>query len=116
VAIPVVGMGGIASAEDALEFILVGRARGAGGTANFTRPDFAFRLVEELPPLLERLGVGSWEEFRGTLRAYRRLRRAQALDDVHPRRAKRRGQSPQYPHEHRKPQPQKRDVPGQGEL
>jgi dihydroorotate dehydrogenase (NAD+) catalytic subunit len=67
--IPVVGMGGIASAEDALEFILVGAHAVQVGTANFTRPDFAFRLVEELPPLLERLGVGSWEEFRGTLRA-----------------------------------------------
>jgi dihydroorotate dehydrogenase (NAD+) catalytic subunit len=39
------------------------------GTANFLRPDFAFRLVEELPPLLERLGVSSWEEFRGGLKA-----------------------------------------------
>ncbi|QLA16529.1 dihydroorotate dehydrogenase [Desulfolutivibrio sulfoxidireducens] len=69
VTIPVVGMGGISSAEDALEFILVGAHAVQVGTANFTRPDFAFRLVEELPALLERLGVGSWEEFRGTLRA-----------------------------------------------
>ncbi|MDQ7832188.1 MAG: dihydroorotate dehydrogenase [Desulfovibrionaceae bacterium] len=66
--IPVIGMGGIASAEDALEFILVGAHAVQVGTANFLRPDFAFRLVEELPPLLERLGVSSWEEFRGTLK------------------------------------------------
>ncbi len=69
VAIPVVGMGGISSAEDALEFILVGAHAVQVGTANFTRPDFAFRLVGELSALLDRLGVGSWEEFRGTLRA-----------------------------------------------
>jgi len=68
VGIPVVGMGGIASAEDALEFILVGAHAVQVGTANFLRPDFAFHLVEELPPLLERLGVSSWEEFRGGLR------------------------------------------------
>jgi len=68
VGIPVVGMGGIASAEDALEFILVGAHAVQVGTANFLRPDFAFHLVEELPPLLERLGVSSWEEFRGRLR------------------------------------------------
>jgi dihydroorotate dehydrogenase (NAD+) catalytic subunit len=69
VGIPVIGMGGIASAEDALEFILVGAHAVQVGTANFLRPDFAFRLVEELPPLLERLGVSSWEEFRGGLKA-----------------------------------------------
>jgi len=68
VGIPVIGMGGISSAEDALEFILVGAHAVQVGTANFLRPDFAFRLVEELPPLLERLGVSSWEEFRGGLR------------------------------------------------
>ncbi|MEF3698738.1 dihydroorotate dehydrogenase [Desulfolutivibrio sp.] len=68
VGIPVIGMGGIASAEDALEFILVGAHAVQVGTANFLRPDFAFNLVEELPPLLERLGVSSWEEFRGGLR------------------------------------------------
>jgi dihydroorotate dehydrogenase (NAD+) catalytic subunit len=67
--IPVVGMGGIASAEDALEFILVGAHAVQVGTASFTRPDFAFRLAGELPALLDRLGVASWEEFRGTLRA-----------------------------------------------
>jgi len=68
VGIPVIGMGGIASAEDALEFILVGAHAVQVGTANFLRPDFAFNLVEELPPLLERLGVSSWEEFRGGLK------------------------------------------------
>ncbi|NDY58209.1 dihydroorotate dehydrogenase [Desulfovibrio sulfodismutans] len=68
VGIPVIGMGGISSAEDALEFILVGAHAVQVGTANFLRPDFAFRLVEELPPLLERLRVSSWEEFRGTLK------------------------------------------------
>lgn len=67
--IPVIGMGGIASAEDALEFILVGAHAVQVGTANFLRPDFAFNLVEELPPLLARLGVSSWEEFRGGLKA-----------------------------------------------
>jgi len=71
VGIPVIGMGGISSAEDALEFILVGAHAVQVGTANFLRPDFAFNLVEELPPLLERLGVSSWEEFRGGLKAGR---------------------------------------------
>ncbi len=69
VQVPVMGMGGIASAEDVLEFILVGAAAVQVGTANFFRPDFSFRLVEELPQLMERWGIASLEEYRGSLRA-----------------------------------------------
>ena len=65
--IPVVGIGGIASAEDALEFILVGAHAVQVGTANFLRPDFAFTLVDELESLLEEIGAESLEEFRGSL-------------------------------------------------
>ncbi|MDD2967075.1 MAG: dihydroorotate dehydrogenase [Desulfovibrionaceae bacterium] len=68
VSIPVVGLGGIASAEDALEFILVGASAVQVGTANFFRPDFAFDLVRELPKACEKLGVHSLEELRGSLR------------------------------------------------
>ncbi|WP_243313259.1 dihydroorotate dehydrogenase [Fundidesulfovibrio agrisoli] len=65
--IPVVGMGGISSAMDVLEFILVGAHAVQVGTANFTRPDFAFRLVEELPQVAASMGVTDWESFRGSL-------------------------------------------------
>ncbi|MDC0336124.1 dihydroorotate dehydrogenase [Pseudodesulfovibrio sp.] len=65
--IPVVGIGGIASAEDALEFILVGAHAVQVGTANFLRPDFAFKLVDELEALLVEIGAESLEEFRGSL-------------------------------------------------
>ncbi|QGY40590.1 dihydroorotate dehydrogenase [Pseudodesulfovibrio cashew] len=65
--IPVVGMGGIASAEDVLEFILVGAHAVQVGTANFLRPDFAFTLVDEVESLLEEIGAKSLEEFRGSL-------------------------------------------------
>lgn len=65
--IPVVGIGGIASAEDALEFLLVGAQAVQVGTANFLRPDFAFTLVDEVEALLEELGVGTLDEFRGSL-------------------------------------------------
>ena len=66
--IPVVGMGGIVSAEDALEFILVGAAAVQVGTANFMRPDSAFALAAELPAACERLGARSPAELRGALR------------------------------------------------
>ncbi len=65
--LPVIGIGGIASAEDALEFILVGASAVQVGTANFLRPDMSFRIAAQLPALLHELGVSSWEEFRGSL-------------------------------------------------
>ena len=68
VSVPVIGMGGITCAEDVLEFILVGAHAVQVGTYNFLRPDNAFRLVEEVRVLAESLGIGSWDEYRGTLK------------------------------------------------
>lgn len=68
VSIPVIGLGGIASAEDALEFICVGAHAVQVGTANFLRPDFAFRLVDEMAELMTELGIDSIEELRGSFR------------------------------------------------
>jgi len=65
--IPVVGIGGIASAEDALEFLLVGAQAVQVGTANFLRPDFAFTLVDEVERLLAEIGAANLDEFRGSL-------------------------------------------------
>jgi dihydroorotate dehydrogenase (NAD+) catalytic subunit len=65
--IPVIGVGGIASAEDVLEFILVGAQAVQVGTMNFSRPDFAFRLTEELPRACARLGIDDLAEFRASL-------------------------------------------------
>jgi dihydroorotate dehydrogenase (NAD+) catalytic subunit len=68
VSIPVVGIGGISSAEDVLEFILVGASAVQVGTANFQRPDAAFAIAAELPAAMQRLGVSSLEELRGSLK------------------------------------------------
>jgi dihydroorotate dehydrogenase (NAD+) catalytic subunit len=67
VGVPVIGIGGIASAEDALEFIMVGAHAVQVGTANFLRPDFAFDLPEQMVALLTELGVERLEDFRGSL-------------------------------------------------
>ncbi len=66
--IPVIGIGGITTTEDILEFILVGAWAVQVGTANFLRPDAAFRMVEELPGAMEKLGVKSLAELRGSLK------------------------------------------------
>ena len=68
VSIPVIGIGGIRSAEDVLEFILAGAHAIQVGTANFTRPDAAFRIAADLPAAMEKYGITCWNAFRGSLR------------------------------------------------
>jgi dihydroorotate dehydrogenase (NAD+) catalytic subunit len=70
VSIPVIGIGGIRSAEDVLEFILAGAHAVQVGTANFTRPDAAFRIAAALPAAMKKYGITSWDTFRGDLRLY----------------------------------------------
>lgn len=67
VSLPVIGIGGIMNAEDVLEFILAGASAVQIGTASFSRPDTAFRIVKELPQAMEKYGITSLEEFRGKL-------------------------------------------------
>ncbi|WP_027185816.1 dihydroorotate dehydrogenase [Desulfovibrio inopinatus] len=67
VSIPIIGLGGIASAEDVYEFLLVGASAVQVGTANFFRPDFAFNLVDEVEALGQELGLSDLDEYRGSL-------------------------------------------------
>jgi len=67
VTIPLIGLGGISSAEDVLEFILVGAHAVQIGTANFLRPDMAFKIARELPDACGCFRIDSWESFRGSL-------------------------------------------------
>lgn len=67
VKIPVVGVGGITSANDILEFILCGASAVQIGTASFMRPDALFALVAELPAAMRGLGITSLNEIRGAL-------------------------------------------------
>lgn len=69
VSVPVIGVGGIGSAEDVLEFLLVGAHAVQIGTANFIRPDTAFAIAARLPGLMAELGIESLDAYRGTLRA-----------------------------------------------
>lgn len=67
VQIPVIGIGGICSASDVLEFMLVGASAVQVGTANLLRPDAVFKIIKNLPQLLDELGIENIEEFRGSL-------------------------------------------------
>lgn len=68
--VPVIGIGGISTAEDILEFILVGAWAVQIGTANFGRPDRIFKLADELADLMERLDIKDLATFRNSLQLY----------------------------------------------
>ncbi len=63
--IPIIGMGGISTAEDVVEFFMAGASAVAVGTANFVDPFVCPTIIEELPPLLDKLGVGHISELTG---------------------------------------------------
>lgn len=65
--IPVIGVGGICTAQDVLEFLLVGAHAVQIGTASFTDPMTIFNVVEALPALCAELHISDLDEFRGSL-------------------------------------------------
>lgn len=54
--IPIIGMGGISSAEDVIEFFYAGASAVAVGTANFVDPFVCPTIIDKLPALLDELG------------------------------------------------------------
>lgn len=65
VSLPIIGMGGIQSAEDVIEYFYAGASAVAVGTANFADPFICPKIIEALPPLLDELGVGHISELTG---------------------------------------------------
>jgi dihydroorotate dehydrogenase (NAD+) catalytic subunit len=57
VSVPVVGMGGIETARDVLEFLMAGASAVMVGTATFSRPNRMERIIEDLPGVLDRFGL-----------------------------------------------------------
>ena len=68
VKIPIIGIGGIQSIDDVMEFFLVGATAVQVGTANFYNPGLANQLIRELPAALQTLGADSVAEIVGTLK------------------------------------------------
>lgn len=68
VKIPVIGMGGIATAEDAIEMILAGATAVAVGTANFADPQTAEKVVEGIEHYMEQYGIEDIHDLIGGLR------------------------------------------------
>jgi dihydroorotate dehydrogenase (NAD+) catalytic subunit len=65
--LPLIGMGGIVNARDALEFILAGASAVQVGTANFIHPDSAMRVLDGLEEYLVQHEIPSVQELVGSL-------------------------------------------------
>jgi len=69
VSVPIVGMGGVANATDAVEFLLAGATAVAVGTANFVDPTATVRVVDGLAEYCHRHGVARVIDLIGALEA-----------------------------------------------
>ena len=67
VKLPIIGMGGIQNAADALEFILAGASAVAVGTANFHNPRATLDTVEGIRDYMERHGIEDVKELVGSV-------------------------------------------------
>ncbi len=66
VKIPVIGMGGVTTAEDVLEMMLAGATAVQVGAANLVDPYACKQIIEDLPRVMEKYGVKSLSEIIGT--------------------------------------------------
>jgi dihydroorotate dehydrogenase (NAD+) catalytic subunit len=67
VKIPIIGMGGIQSAADAIEFLMAGATAVAVGTANFYAPQTALQVVAGLRQFMQEKGIGDVSELIGSV-------------------------------------------------
>lgn len=66
--VPIIGMGGISTAEDAIEFIMAGATGVSVGTANFANPTATLDIIEGIEDYMRREGLDSLDEIRGCVR------------------------------------------------
>ena len=65
ISIPIIGIGGITTPEDALEFLLAGSTAIQVGTANFINPQVTEEIIQGIEAYLEQKGIASVEELIG---------------------------------------------------
>ncbi len=66
--VPIIGVGGIATCDDVMEFLVTGAGAVQMGTANFYDPTASMRVAGQLPEALAQVGAKSVREVVGTLR------------------------------------------------
>lgn len=65
VKVPVIGMGGVSSAEDVIEMMLAGATAVEVGAANLVNPYVCRDIIEDLPRVMEKYGINTLEEIIG---------------------------------------------------
>lgn len=65
--VPVIGMGGIMTTEDAIEYIMAGAHLIQVGSATFRKPEIAVEIAEGIAVFMEREGIKDLEEIRGAI-------------------------------------------------
>jgi dihydroorotate dehydrogenase (NAD+) catalytic subunit len=65
--IPIIGVGGIMTVDDVMEFLVTGATAVQVGTANFAEPVVSMRLLDALPQALDELGAAGVADVVGTL-------------------------------------------------
>ena len=68
VSVPVIGMGGVSTAEDVIEMMLAGATCVEVGAANLIDPYASKNIVEDLPRVMEKYGIQSLQEIIGGAR------------------------------------------------
>ena len=68
VSLPIIGMGGIASAEDAIEFLLAGATMVSVGTANFHDPTVTLKIIDGIKAYMQQHGVEDVKELIGLVK------------------------------------------------
>lgn len=68
VTIPVIGIGGISTGKDVLEFILAGASAVQTGTINMVEPCASVRIIKELAETMKELNINHLNEIKGKLR------------------------------------------------
>ena len=66
--IPIIAMGGITTAEDAIEFIMAGASMVSVGTANFYNPYTSLEIVEGIEEYLQQNAISNIDEIRGIVK------------------------------------------------
>lgn len=65
--VPIIGIGGITTAEDAVEFIMAGATAIQVGSGNFIKPDISVDIIRGIEDFMNKEGIKSLEEIRGII-------------------------------------------------
>ena len=68
VKIPIIGMGGIATGEDAVEFLMAGASAVSVGAMNFVDPYTTIKVIEGIEGYMQRYGIEDIQELIGCVK------------------------------------------------